>query len=68
VARKTVFVSDLSGREIDERDAVRITVSFSDARKGQVVVDAHPDDAEVKKLIDRGTKQARRGRRPKAAA
>ena len=67
MARRTIFVSDLSGKEIDERDAVRITVTFTDARKGQIVVDAHPDDAEVKKLVQVGTKQARRGRRPKSA-
>lgn len=41
-------------------------VKFNDARRGQYVLDAHPDDAEVKKLIEAGTKQARRGRRPKS--
>ncbi len=66
MARKTVFVSDLSGKEIDEKDAVRITVVYADARKGQVVVDAHPDDAEVKELVQAGAKQARRGQRPKS--
>jgi hypothetical protein len=65
LARKFVFVSDLTGKEIDEKDSVKITVSFSDARKGIVVVDAHPDDPEVRKLVEKGTKQARRGRRPK---
>jgi hypothetical protein len=67
VAKKTVFVSDLSGREIDDNEAVQITVKFADARRGQYSIDAHPDDAEVKTLINKGTKQARRGRRPKAA-
>jgi hypothetical protein len=67
VAKKTIFVSDLSGREIAvERDAVKITVSFGDARRGQYVIDAHPDDPEVKNLIAKGTQQARRGRRPKS--
>ena len=66
MAKRTIFVSDLSGKEIAEKDAVRITVSFSDARKGLVVVDAHPNDAEVKRLTEAGTKQARRGR-PKAS-
>jgi hypothetical protein len=67
VARKTIFVSDLSGREIpNDRDAVKITVSFGDARRGQYVVDAHPDDPEVKVLVAKGVQQARRGRRPKA--
>jgi hypothetical protein len=68
VARKTIFVSDLSGKEImNERDAVTITVKFGDARRGVYVVDAHPDDAEVKALMTKGRQQARRGRRPKAA-
>jgi hypothetical protein len=69
MARKTIFVSDLSGKEIpNDRDAVKITVTFGDARRGQYVVDAHPDDAEVKDLVAKGTQQARRGRRPKSTA
>ncbi len=68
MARKTVFVSDLSGKEIsNDRDAVKITVTFGDARKGMFVIDAHPDDPEVKALMSKGTQQARRGRKPKAA-
>lgn len=31
-----------------------IAVKFGDARRGQYHVDAHPDDPEVKKLIERG--------------
>jgi hypothetical protein len=66
VARRTIFVSDLSGKEIpNERDAVQITVKFGDARRGVFIVDAHPDDPEVKALTDKGRQQARRGRRPK---
>ncbi len=68
MAKKVVFVSDLSGRDIEDGSAVNITVSFSDLRRGVYVVDAHPDDSEVKQLVAKGTKQARRGRRPKAAA
>jgi len=68
MARKTVLVSDLSGRELDEKDTVQITVKFSDARRGQYVLDAHPDDPDVKKLTTAGTKQARRGRRPRSEA
>ena len=67
MARKTIFVSDLSGKEIEsEREAVTITVKYGDARKGVIVVDAHPDDSEVKRLIEAGRQQARRGRRPKS--
>jgi hypothetical protein len=68
MARKTIFVSDLSGKEIaNERESVKITVTFGDARKGMYVIDAHPDDPEVKALISKGKQQARRGRKPKAA-
>lgn len=69
MARRTIFVSDLSGKEIEnERDAVQIIVKFGDARRGQIVVDASPEDPEVKKLVEKGTQQVRRGRRPKAVA
>lgn len=69
MARKTVFVSDLSGKEIvNERDAVTITMKFGDARRGVYVVDAHPDDPEVKRLMEKGRQQARRGRRPRSAS
>jgi len=69
MARKTIFVSDLSGKEIaNERDAVTITVKYGDARKGVIVVDADPDDSEVKRLARAGRQQARRGRRSKTAA
>ncbi len=66
MARKTIFVSDLSGKEIEDGSAVKITVTFGDARRGLYVLDAHPDDAEVKSLVEKGTKRARRGRKPKA--
>jgi hypothetical protein len=62
MARKVIFISDLSGKELDSNSAVRVTVSFSDARRGTYVVDAAEGDAEVQKLISVGTKQARRGR------
>lgn len=68
MAKKVVFVSDLSGREIAEGTAVKITVAFTDQRRGQYVVDAHPDDAEVNLLVSKGRKQARRGRPRKADA
>jgi hypothetical protein len=31
---------------------VKITVSFGDARRGLYVVDARPDDAEVKVVVE----------------
>ena len=62
MAKKVIFVSDLSGDELHENAAVRVTVSFTDARRGSYVVDAAESDAEVQRLISVGTKQARRGR------
>lgn len=62
MAKKVIFVSDLSGKELDANSAVRIAVSFTDARRGTYVIDAAEGDAEVQKLISVGTKQARRGR------
>ena len=66
MARKTVYVSDLSGNTIDERNGAKVTIAYNDARRGTVVLDVNAD--EVDDLARRGTKQARRGRKPKAAA
>jgi hypothetical protein len=63
VARKTIFVSDLTGKEIDEKNAATVTIRYADARRGQVVLDVNA--SEVDDLAAKGTKQARRGRRPK---
>jgi hypothetical protein len=63
LARKTIYVSDLSGKEINEKDAAKVTITYSDARRGQVVLDVNA--SEVDDLATKGTRQARRGRRPK---
>jgi hypothetical protein len=65
VARKTVVVSDLSGKAIEEGNAATISIKFSDARKGTYVLDV--TEAEAEELGRKGRKQARRGRRPKGA-
>jgi hypothetical protein len=64
MARKTVLVSDLTGSEIDDRNAATVTIRYSDARRGQVVLDVNAD--EIDDLARKGRKQARRGRRPKS--
>jgi hypothetical protein len=66
MARKTVLVSDLTGKEIDESNAAQLVINYRDARRGRVVLDVNAD--EVDDLARRGTKQARRGRKPKAAS
>ena len=65
MARKTVFVSDLSGRAIEEGKGATVTIKFADARKGVYVLDV--TDEEGEELGVKGRRQARRGRRPKAA-
>jgi hypothetical protein len=65
MARKTIFVSDLSGAAIQEGRGARITINFDDARKGTIVIDATAEEAE--EIGKKGRRQARRGRRPKAS-
>lgn len=66
MARRTIIVSDLTGEEINERDSAQVIINYSDARRGRVVLDVNA--SEVDDLAAKGTKQARRGRKPKAAA
>ncbi|HEX6700884.1 MAG TPA: hypothetical protein VF101_09155 [Gaiellaceae bacterium] len=63
MAKKTVFVSDLTGEPIDDRNYVQVVLNYHDARRGRVVLDANAEDIED--LARRGQKQARRGRKPK---
>ena len=65
MARKTIFVSDLTGKPIDEKDAATVTIRYADARRGIIVLD--PNASELSDLASKGTKQARRGRPPKSA-
>jgi hypothetical protein len=64
MAKKTVLVSDLSGNEIEERNAAQLVITYADARRGRVVLDVNAD--EVEDLARKGQRQARRGRRPQA--
>ena len=66
MARKSVFVSDLSGEEIPEGKGATVTIKFKDARKGTIVFDV--TDAEGEKLGEKGRRQAKRARRAKAAS
>jgi len=36
VPRKTIFVSDLTGAEINALDAGTVTIRYADARRGQI--------------------------------
>jgi hypothetical protein len=64
VAKKTIRVSDLSGNEIQEGKGALVSIKFTDARKGTIVLDVTDDEAE--EMGRTGRKQARRGRRPRS--
>jgi hypothetical protein len=69
MAKKTMFVSDFTGKAIaDDKESATATVKFGDGRRGVVVADAKVDDPIIAQVIAAGRQQARRGRRPKAAA
>lgn len=63
---KTVFVSDLSGKEIEEGKGARIRITFDDARSGSYEIDATADEA--RELGQEGRQVARRGRKPKGVS
>lgn len=63
MARKTIFVSDLSGQEIRDGRAAQVSIKFTDARKGTYILDVTEKEAD--ELGSKGRKQSRRGRKPK---
>ena len=46
MARKSIFVSDLSGEEIPEGKGAKIRITFADARKGSAELDVTDEEAE----------------------
>jgi hypothetical protein len=64
MAKKTVLVSDMSGKEIPDAKGATIRITFRDARKGVRELDVTDEEAE--RLGGRSV--ARRGRRPKSAS
>ena len=67
MARKTIFVSDLTRRVIDEKDAATVTIRYTDARRGQVVLDVNA--SEVADLHQRALNRPGEagGRRPQTS-
>jgi hypothetical protein len=63
MARRTVRVSDLSGEEIPEGKGATVTINFTDARKGTIILDL--TDSEAEQMGAKGRRQAKRGRRSK---
>jgi hypothetical protein len=67
MARKTIFVSDLTGSEIsDQKNAAVVTITYGDARRGTVRLDVLA--TEIDDLAQKGQKIARRGRPRKEPA
>jgi hypothetical protein len=64
LAKKTMLVSDQSGKEIPEGKGAKVRITFVDARKGVRELDLTDEEAE--KLG--GRQVARRGRRPTRAS
>jgi hypothetical protein len=65
MAKRTVFVSDLSGDTIEEGKGAKIRITFEDARRGSYEIDATAEEAA--ELGRKGRQVARRGRKPKGA-
>jgi hypothetical protein len=68
VARKTVVVSDLSGDVIEQGQGAKVRIVFDDARRGSIELDVTGNEPEIRALLGKGRKVARRGRKPKAAS
>jgi hypothetical protein len=63
MAKRTVLVSDVSGKEIADGKGATVRITFRDARKGVRELDVTDEEAEK----FGGRQVARRGRRPKSA-
>ena len=62
MARKTVYVSDLSGDTIEDGKAAKIRITFEDGRRPSYELDVTAE------LGRKGRQVARRGRKPASAA
>jgi hypothetical protein len=62
--RKTIRVSDQTGKQIPDGSGATIRITFADARKGSREADVTDDEASA--IADRihARRVARRGRRP----
>jgi hypothetical protein len=65
VAKKTVLVSDLSGKAIAEGKAAKVRVTFEDGRRPSYELDVTAEEGA--ELGHQGRQVARRGRKPKSA-
>jgi hypothetical protein len=65
MARKTVLVSDLSGKEIEDGKGAKVRITFADARSGSIDMDVTAEEARA--MGAKGRQVARRGRKPKSS-
>jgi len=59
VARKTVVVSDMSGKQIAEGKGAKVRITFDDARSGSIEMDVTAEEARA--MGAKGRPVARRG-------
>lgn len=64
MAKKTIFVSDMSGTSIPEGRGAKVRISFNDARRGVKEMDV--TDQEAEEIGAQARAVARRGRKPQS--
>ena len=66
MARKTIFVSDLTGEQIADGQAAQVIIKYQDARRGQVVLDVNAN--EVDDLARKGRSRLGAGAGPRKSS
>lgn len=66
MARKTVLVSDLSGKTIEDGKAAKVRITFEDGRRPSYELDVSAKEGAD--LGRKGRQVARRGRKPASAS
>lgn len=60
MAKRTVIISDLDGKPVEDADLATVSVTIG---TNVYVVDASKDDKLIQTLVTKGTKQNKRGRK-----
>ena len=66
MARQTVLVSDLSGKQIEAGQEAQVAITYPDARRGRVTLDVAA--SEVEEMASKGKRGQKRGRKAAEAA
>lgn len=64
MALREIFVSDLSGEEINNGESAKVTISLTSAPAKVFVLDVK--ESEITALLTAATVQTKRGRKPKS--